>query len=325
MASFKILNNVSPPFRTKKGVKQGRVASPLLFYIVMNRVITDILGAANLLELGSNQPWFLENRAISYADDLVLIAKNLEEANNLVLILNTFSLKVGLDINFDKAVIMPHAPPLGDWLVGGKVIKVVSSYKYLGVNIDNKGSYKDELRFRIQNSRAAFYKYFKLWRTREISVFTRLRIFNSSIIPILLYGGDTWEITKTETKRLQTFVNKCLRIINGVFNPNIISNDNLWRRSKHTPVQVTLKKKRITFFAHILRNHTNKSLVLDAINWLYSFNGKSYGRFKRLWYYRAMKDIMDMNLNTKQFLRLNKNKRSIKKLLKIKSNYLNLP
>ncbi|XP_065318818.1 uncharacterized protein LOC135926815 [Gordionus sp. m RMFG-2023] len=135
MASFKFLNKVSPPFRTKKG--------------------------ANLLELGSNQPWFLENRAISYADDLVLIAKNLEEANNLVLILNTFSLKVGLDINFDKTVIMPssHALPLGVWLVGGKVVKVVSSYKYLGVNIDNKGSYKDELRFRIQNARAAFYKY----------------------------------------------------------------------------------------------------------------------------------------------------------------------
>ncbi|CAK9290837.1 unnamed protein product [Gordionus sp. m RMFG-2023] len=128
----------------------------------MHKIITDSLGAANLLELGSNQSWFLENRVICYADDLVMIAKSLEEAQNLVLILNSFSLKVGLDINFDKTVIMPssHAPPLGDLVVGGKLVKVVSSYKYLGVNMDKRGSCKDELKIRIPNARGDFYKYF---------------------------------------------------------------------------------------------------------------------------------------------------------------------
>ncbi|XP_065315126.1 uncharacterized protein LOC135924010 [Gordionus sp. m RMFG-2023] len=171
----------------------------------MNKIIVDALATANLLETRSSQSFFLENRVICYADDIVLITKSLEETQNLISILNFFSFKVGLDINFDKTVIIPssQAPLLNNLAVGGKLVKVVKSFKYLGVTIDNKGS-KEEQKIRIQNARAAFYKFFKLWKAREISVFTRLRIFNSTIIPILFYGGVTWEITKTETRKLQT-------------------------------------------------------------------------------------------------------------------------
>ena len=40
-----------------------------------------------------------------------------------------------------------------------------------------------------------------------------MRIFNSNVKSVLLYGSETWRETKSLSKKLQTFVNKCLRQI----------------------------------------------------------------------------------------------------------------
>ncbi|XP_065325340.1 uncharacterized protein LOC135931948 [Gordionus sp. m RMFG-2023] len=128
---------------------------------------------------------------------------------------------------------------------------------------------------------------------------------------------------KADNRKCQTFINKCLNIINGVFYPRLITNKTLWRQSKHTPFHIILKKKRIQFLAHILK-HPNSNLVHDALTWLFTCRGKSYSRYKTLWFHRVLKDVADLNINWKQFVRLNNNKNSIKKFLylKIKSRYL---
>ncbi|XP_065318777.1 uncharacterized protein LOC135926773 [Gordionus sp. m RMFG-2023] len=322
-ACFKINNKTSPFFRIKKGVKQGCTLSPLLFNIIINKIIKEVLGAADLVDIGSNEKIFFVNRIISYADDIVVISKSIEETKNLLYLIETVSYRAGLRINFNKTVILPspNAPSIQDFTVGTNTVKIVENIKYLGVILDNKGSCKDEMKMRIQKARGAFYRYMKIWKASEISVFTRLRIFNSLIVPIALYGGDIWEAKKTEIRRLQSFINNCLRTIHGIFYPRVISNSNLWRKSTHTPVNITLRKRRIQLLGHVIRNSDN-SLVHDAITWLYSYKGKQYTKYKSLWYYKTIKDIMDLNVNMKQFIRLNNNKRSIKKLFRIKKSYL---
>ncbi|XP_065319097.1 uncharacterized protein LOC135927086 [Gordionus sp. m RMFG-2023] len=304
-------------------VEYGCTLSPLLFNIIINKIIKEVLGAADLVDIGSVEKIFFVNRIISYADDIVVISKSIEETKNLLYLIETVSYRVGLRINFNKTVILPspNAPSIQDFTVGGNTVKIVENIKYLGVILDNKGSCKDEMEMRILKARGAFYRYMKIWKASEISVFTRLRIFNSLIVPITLYGGDIWEANKTEIRRLQFFINNCLRTIHGIFYPRVISNLNLWRKSTHTPVNITLKKRRIQLLGHVIRNSDN-NLVHDAITWLYSYKGKQYTKYKTLWYYKTIKDIMDLNVNMKQFIKLNNNKRSIKKLFRIKKSYL---
>ena len=47
-----------------------------------------------------------------------------------------------------------------------------------------------------------------------------------------LYGCETWNVIKRPTRDLQTFVNRCLMQIFLVFWPNLISNEELWRRTR---------------------------------------------------------------------------------------------
>ena len=55
-----------------------------------------------------------------------------------------------------------------------------------------------------------------------------IRIFNTNVKSVLLYGAETWRATKTNTHKLQTFTNKCLRNILGIRWPEVVSNKQLW-------------------------------------------------------------------------------------------------
>ena len=56
----------------------------------------------------------------------------------------------------------------------------------------------------------------------------KLRIFNSNIKAVLLFGAETWMVTKPITDRVQVFVNRFLRSILGIRWPLVICNEDLW-------------------------------------------------------------------------------------------------
>ena len=56
----------------------------------------------------------------------------------------------------------------------------------------------------------------------------KLRISNSNIKAVLLFGAETWMVTKPITDRVQVFVNRFLRSILGIRWPLVIWNEDLW-------------------------------------------------------------------------------------------------
>ena len=51
-----------------------------------------------------------------------------------------------------------------------------------------------------------------IWRSM-ISLSTKLRLYNVYILPVFLYGAETWSITKAIEKRIDAFDQWCLRRI----------------------------------------------------------------------------------------------------------------
>ena len=71
-----------------------------------------------------------------------------------------------------------------------------------------------------------------LWRSNFISLRTKIRTFNSNVKTVLLYGSETWRLTKKIITQLQTFTNRRLRYILGVWWPKKIPNEELWQRTQ---------------------------------------------------------------------------------------------
>jgi hypothetical protein len=99
----------------------------------------------------------------------------------------------------------------------------------------------------------AFVHLYPVWRNNEISTRTKLRIFRSSVKSVLLYGSETWKVAKTPTSNLHMFVNRCLRKILNIHWPEVISNEELWRRTEETEISKLIKRRKWNWIGHTLR------------------------------------------------------------------------
>jgi hypothetical protein len=62
----------------------------------------------------------------------------------------------------------------------------------------------------------------------------KIKLFNTCVKSVLLYGCETWFVTNNITQKLQAFVNRCLWNILGIWWPRIITNQELWGRTEHS-------------------------------------------------------------------------------------------
>lgn len=122
---------------------------------------------------------------------------------------------------------------------GGQALEEVYQFTYLGKVIAVDGGTEEYVKTRIGKARATFNILNKIWKSKNISMKTKLRIFNSSVKTVLLYGSETWMTTMNIINKLQT-ANHCLRRILRIFWPNKICNINLWERTKQDTVEIQL-------------------------------------------------------------------------------------
>jgi len=80
---------------------------------------------------------------------------------------------------------------------------------------------------------------------------TKMRLYKTYILPVLLYGCETWTITKTLAKRLDAFDTWCLRKILRIPNTRHTTNDTVWSITACSPVSVWIKSLRLHFFGHL--------------------------------------------------------------------------
>ena len=122
------------------------------------------------------------------------------------------SARLGLNIHRGKGKILKvdaiRETPI---TLEGEALEEVESFTYLGSIVDKKGGTDVDVRVRIGKARAAFHQLNNIWRSTDLGTNTKNGIFNTIVKPVFLYGAETWKTTATTMKRIQTFINTCLR------------------------------------------------------------------------------------------------------------------
>ena len=91
-------------------------------------------------------------------------------------------------------------------------------------------------------ARGWFSKLRKVWLSPSIRKETKIKIFNACVKSVLLYGCETWLVTSEIRRKIQTFVNRCLRYILRIWWLKIISNKDLWRATGQEDINLEIKK-----------------------------------------------------------------------------------
>ena len=124
------------------------------------------------------------------------------------------------------------------------------SFTYLGSIIDQQGGTAADVKARIGKARGAFIQLKKIWASKELSLTTP---FNSNVKSVLLYGAQTWRMSKTTINKVQTFLNNCLRRIPKIRWPDTISNTNLWESTRQLPAEEEIRKRSLGWIGYTLR------------------------------------------------------------------------
>jgi hypothetical protein len=91
----------------------------------------------------------------------------------------------------------------------------VSQFKYLGTTVTNQNLIQEEIKRRLNSGNACYHWVQNLLPSRLLSKNVKVRIYRTIILPVVLYGCETWPLTVREEHELRVFENMVLRRIFG--------------------------------------------------------------------------------------------------------------
>ena len=171
---------------------------------------------------------------LAYVDDIDMLIGSVTELQTKTDKLEVVTGIFGMKINEDKTKSMhmsrfnnPSPPKIK---LNGTEIEWVDSFTYLWSQITSDNNHSVDIKWRLALGSATFKALMLIWKQHRISVKLKLKLCCSIIIPIAMYGCETWTVRVDDSRRLAAFEPKLLRQIAGITYVDRVSNADLLKR-----------------------------------------------------------------------------------------------
>ena len=105
--------------------------------------------------------------------------------------------KVGLKLNIQKMKIMASGP-ITSWEIDGETVETVSDFIFWGSRITADGDYIQEIKRRLLLGRKAMINLDSIFKSRDITLPTKVCLVKAMVFPVVMYGCETWTVKKAE-------------------------------------------------------------------------------------------------------------------------------
>jgi hypothetical protein len=170
--------NLSDILPIRNGLKQGDALMPLLFNFTLECAIRRVQVNQDGLKLNGTHQLLL------YADDVNILGGSVHTAKEHAEALVVASKEIGLVVNADKT-------------------------------LTNQNYIQEEIKNRLKSGNACCQSVQNLLSSSLLSKNLKIKIYRTIILPVVLYGRETWSPTMRVEHRLRVFENRVLRRIFG--------------------------------------------------------------------------------------------------------------
>ena len=248
-AQVRVGATVSDRFSTTSGVRQGCVLAPALFCRAIDWILEHTDGLKGV-SVGAQT--FTD---LDYADDIALPGSHPDDLTTCLRGFSSASRTMGLNVSWPKTKVQSFGTDIqaSNVSVDGQHVELVDQFCYLGSIIDASGRCRPDLSRRLGLASSAMNSLSRVWTQGRLSLVTKLRIYQTCVVPVLLYGSDTWVLLSTDTSRLQAFHMRCQRRVLGVKWQDKVTNVAVSEQTCLPPITELINKRRSSLFGHVVR------------------------------------------------------------------------
>ena len=241
-ARVKVGGVESELFGVHRGVRQGCTLSPWLFNVFIDRVTREAKRQfRSEVKLSTGDVGVL-----LFADDMVVMAESAEGLQSNLQVLSDILSRWELKVNWRKTKMMRVAKKREECEVkiGEEKIEQVDVMKYLGVMISSDGSMDKEVEARIGiATRVIGGMNEMVLKRKELSRSTKLKVVNATAMPTLMYGCETWSLSKRQQSKMQATQMNVLRRIEGVSRLDRVRNEDVREKLQQEGVRDMVKSR----------------------------------------------------------------------------------
>ena len=190
-------------FEVGTGVRQGCIHSPFLFAMVMDCMLKRALDRPDFGITWRSQ--YLTD--IDFADDVALL-EDISMLQQMITSLGTKGSNFGLRISGETSKIMHIglSLPTKPVIVGQSQLEKADVFQYLASNIASNGKMDSDISSRCAKAAVVYHRLQHVWVSSTIRLHTKLCLYISTVVPIALYGSETWKFTASIIQKLDVFI-----------------------------------------------------------------------------------------------------------------------
>ncbi len=195
---LRVNNQLSSFFQSHRGVRQENLL-PLLFSIYLNDLENTMQNHSKGLEIEAvvdDIRLHINLYILLYADDTNFLCESERDLQVSLNALHSYCAQWGLEVNlsktkiviFSKGRVRKHM----QWTFGNDIVEVKDDYIYLGTTFNYNGKFQKAIAKQVNQAKRAMYSMVGKARKLGLPVDIQLHLFDSLILPILLYGCEVW-------------------------------------------------------------------------------------------------------------------------------------
>ena len=248
-------------FESFIGLRQGENLSPVLFSIFLNDIELYLQAKNHTgveFELENDDMFFyFKFLVLLYADDTAIICDRPDEFQTSLNYFVSYCKIWKLNINYDKTKIVIFGARKTDlycFTMEETIIEIVKSYKYLGVLMSSNGSFVNARKAIHERANKAMHLLYKRIFNLNLPLDLQLKLFDSTILPIITYGCEIWGYESLEL--FERIHNQFLRTITKCRKSTPMYM--LYGELGRYPIAISIKTRVISFWARIIHGNPDK-------------------------------------------------------------------
>ena len=218
-------------------------------------------------------------------------------------------------MNADKTKYMvmsldQNAGPCYNMKIDSSSLERVEEFTYLGTTLINQNSVQEEIKIRLKSGNACYHLVQNLLSSSLLPKNLKIKTYRTIILPVVLYGCETWSLILREECRLRVFENRVLRRIFGPKRDEVTGEwRNLHNEELNDPYSYcspnivrVIKLRRMRWVGHVARMGKGRGVYRVLVG---KPEGKRpLGRPRRRWEDNIKMDLQEVGCGGTDWIKL---------------------